>query len=131
MAGIAEELRTSPYVYAPMNLNGFLKWAGTASEEELSEVMQVIYMVEHRMGDEDSSQPPVPQVSFYREDLRTQWFMRHMWCQEPNCLRCHSGRGGWQFRWVGPWTCPTIIGDQNTPAHEVIMRAMQCRCGRH
>ena len=131
MASIAEGLTTSPYVFTPMNLNAFMKWAAEAREEEIDEAMQVIYTVEHRESDEDSPRPPMPPVIIIREDLGIHWMVPKVWCQEPNCLRCHSGRGGWQFRWVGPWTCPTIIGDQNTPAHEVIMRAMQCRCGRH
>ena len=131
MAGIAETLTTNLWVITPINLNAFFRWAGQASEEELDEVMAVIYTVEHR-------DPPwlygglhLEPIVLQRTDLGRTWQMMQLECAEENCIRCETGRGGWQFRWVGPWTCPTTIGDENTTAHEVILRAAECRCGRH
>ncbi len=130
MATLAEQLTLSNYVVSPLNHNCFSKWAGTAEENELEEVMQVIYTVEHRMG-EDLGMFPTEPIVVTRPDLGRSWPMRMKLCQEENCLRCETGRGGWGFRWVGPWTRETIVGDEHTAAQTVMQRAFRCQCGRH
>ena len=62
MAGIAEQLTTSQYVHSPMNLNAFYRWARTASEEDIDEVMQVVYTVEHFMGDSPRDPQPIHDI---------------------------------------------------------------------
>ena len=135
MAGIAEQLTTSPYVHSGMNLNAFYTWARTASEEHIDEVMQVIYTVEHFMGfpdDEESIQPDHMPYVIRRDDLGVYWVMTQVNCPDGDvCERCSTGRGGWSFRWIGPWTCPTIIGDEDTEPEEVFRRARARRCPRH
>ena len=130
MPGIAEQLTTNKFVHSPLNLHGFYKWVSTASEEEIDEVMQVIYTVEHRMGDLEELFPTQP-LGFIRYDFGRRWVMRWRYCEEAYCVRCNMGCGGWQFRWIGPWTCPNIVGDESTSAAEVLRRAMLCTCGRH
>ena len=133
MAGIAQQLTTSRYIHSPMNLNAFYRWAATASEEEIDEVMHVIYTVEHFAGDSDDdwSTQPVHPIVIRRPDLCVYWVMTQLNCQEDDCMRCETGQGGWQFHWIGPWTCPTIIGDEDTTTQELWIRARQCQCGRH
>ena len=131
MAVIAEELTTSPYVLSPWNLNGFLKWAGRADEGELDEVFQVVYMVEHRYHDVlFGTAAPGPEI-INRPDLGWTYTIRQVQCEESNCQRCDSSRGGWQFRWIGPWTCAAIVGDENTDPRQLMLNASDCRCGRH
>lgn len=131
MASIADTLETSPFVVSPINLGAFMKWTGEADEDEIDEVMQVVTMVEHRMGPTIFGNIDFPQVVIHRPDFDRKWVMPREECQEENCRRCETGRGGWQFRWIGPWTCPITVGDENTTAQEVMQRAIACRCGRH
>ena len=35
--------------------------------------------------------------------------LRNIQCEESGCLRCDSGRGGYRFHWVGPWTCRRVV----------------------
>ena len=49
MATTLAELYLSNFVYTPVNLSAFLKWAKTATEEELDQAFEVVYMVDHRM----------------------------------------------------------------------------------
>ena len=134
MAGTAQQLTYSRYVHSPMNLNAFYRWAATASEEEIDEVMQNIYTVEHFTGDSDDdwSTQPVHPIVIRRPDLEVYWVMTQVNCPDGDvCERCSTGRGGWSFRWIGPWTCPTIIGDEDTEPEEVFRRARARRCPRH
>ena len=131
MAAIADELTTSPYVHSPLNLNAFSKWCRTATEEELEDVMNTVVMVEHRTPPELFGIPGPPPIIINRPDLGKQWPLFQVTCNESNCLRCTSGRGGWQFRWIGPWTCPNTVGDENTDPRDIVARALECRCGRH
>ena len=131
MAAIADELTTSPYVHSPLNLSAFLKWCRTATEEELEAVMINVYMVEHRFPEELFGIQGPPPIIINRPDIPRQWIMQQANCQENNCIRCISGRGGWQFRWIGPWTCPNTVGDENTNPRDIVTRTLECRCGRH
>ena len=93
MASMEDQLQISQYVHSPLNLNCFAYWAQTADEEELDEVMQVIYTVEHRMGGDWGMFPTQP-IGITRPDLGRTWTMGLRSCQEENCQRCISGRGG-------------------------------------
>jgi hypothetical protein len=33
----------------------------------------------------------------------------YFFCDGPRCTRCQSGRGGFAFRWIGPWTCRSLM----------------------
>ena len=131
MAAIADEITTSPYVHSPLNYGAFMKWCRTATEEELDAVTKKVHMVEHRSDFGPFGQPVLYPVIVKRADLGRQWTLPPAKCQENNCLRCTSGRGGWQFRWIGPWTCPNTVGDENTDPRDIVARALECRCGRH
>ena len=132
MAASAPVLTTSRYVLSPCNLPSFLKWAATATEAELDAVMPEIYIIEHNMGSESDSEfgpPPAPRID--REDLHRVWVLSQRMCTDLYCMRCRSGRGGYKFPWIGPWTCPTIVGDDSTPPAELYRRASECHCGLH
>ena len=131
MAVNIEQLTMSPYVYSPFNLNSFLKWCATATEDDIDQVMEVVYIVEHRYPDELFGPEGTPPIVIDRDDLGIQWMVPRTLCEDEDCHRCNSGRSGWQFRWIGPWTCPMIIGDENTPVRDVVARTLQCTCGRH
>ena len=134
MAAMAAAITTSPYVLSPYNLTAFLKWAVTASEAELDSIMPEIYLIEHRWhiaGDSDSEMEPPPAPIINREDLQRVWELRQVPCKDLYCRRCRSGRGGYKFPWIGPWTCPATVGDETTPPEELYRRVSQCRCGLH
>ena len=131
MAATLDELYRSPFVYSPLNLGAFLKWAGTASEADLDRAFETVYIVDHRMDEDIFGVVPVMPVIIQRADLNITWEMPHVECTEVGCQRCESGRGGYQFRWVGPWTCPQTIGDENTPPLVLVQRSQTCGCPLH
>ena len=131
MAAIAAELTTSPYVHSPLNFSLFMKWCSTAQEEELDAVLNTVHMVEHRSDVCFFGTPVLHPVVINRADLGRKWILPPAKCEANNCLRCTSGRGGWQFRWIGPWTCPNTVGDENTNPREIVRRTLECRCGLH
>ena len=131
METFADSLYTDEFVYSPVNLGAFLKWATTATEAELGQAFQVINMVMHRMDPELQGSAPILPVTVIRGDLNRQFTIVQLQCHDPVCERCLSGRGGYQFRWIGPWTCPNTVGDENTSAREVYQRTIACRCGLH
>ena len=130
MASIADQLVKNQHVISELNLFCFGIWTSEASEDELDEVMQVIYTEEHRLREDWGLFPTEPLV-ITRVDLGRSWTLRKKLCDEEDCLRCIGGIGGWQFRWVGPWTCPNIVGDEHTSLQEVLQRAIKWECGLH
>ena len=134
MAGATIEgvrLYTSPYVVSPLNLTCFLQWAQSASLDDLESAFEQVDMLEHRMSAVMFVLDMDGDITITRPDLDVAFTLRSRMCDDPACSRCLSGRGGWAFRWIGPWTCPAIIGDETTGAQEVYQRAMRCQCGRH
>ena len=120
MAAFADQLYTFPYVYTPVNLTSFLHWANTAEEAELDAAIQVIHIVEHRMPPHPLlGMPQTAPVVIARPDLDRRFVVREEQCQVWGCRRCTIGCGGYQFRWIGPWTCPASIGDETTCEDEV------------
>ena len=131
METFADSLYTDKFVITPVNLGAFLKWATTATEAELDQAFQVINLVNHRESPELAGSIPTLPVTVIRGDLNREFTIVQVQCREAVCQRCLSGRGGYQFLWIGPWTCPNTVGDENTAAHEVYQRTMACRCGLH
>ena len=132
MAGILDELTLGDeYVISPLNLTMFLKWAETASEDDIDDAISVIYTTEHTVPAWQQGVPQSPPVLIQRADLGLWWAVNQVTCTEPQCRRCTTGRGGWNFRWIGPWTCPEIIGDSTMTPAEMYDRANRCQCGRH
>ena len=131
MATTLAELYLSNFVFTPVNLSAFLKWAKTATEEELDQAFEVVYMVDHRMEETCFGHIPHLPVVLFREDLNRRFIMPTRECDDEGCRRCELGRCGYQFRWVGPWTCSNTIGDENTPANIVYQRIIGCHCGLH
>ena len=131
MAATLDELYRSPFVYSPLNLGAFLKWATTASEADLDRAFETVYIVDHHMDEDIFGEVPVMPVIIERADLNRTWVMNHRPCIDPACHSCASGRGGYAFRWVGPWTCCATIGDEYTTPHELYERAFLCRCRLH
>ena len=110
-------------VYSPQNLNNFLAWAKNAPMDELQLVLKLVHKVEHR------AEIPIPgPVPLGRRGLSTNAVPMRM-CTEPNCRRCNTGRGGYHFRWAGPWLCPaTIPANNNVTISELSTAIQNCRC---
>ena len=121
------------YVHSAVNFGSFLKWAKTASEGDLKAAVSVVYMTTHYWFDEDFSVPELPpkDINFIRDDLGLGFRVRQRMCEDPLCDRCLKQQGGFHFRFVGPWTCQTCLGDENTPPQEIGRRAYECGCGKH
>ena len=131
MDDLREEIYVHQYVHSPLNLNSFEKWAIDATEEQLDQVCSVIYTVVHRIGYDDDDDPNDIIINIMRRDLNRRWQIPSRVCSEAGCIRCASGRGGWQFRWVGPWTCDTLIASPDISPAECMRRAMSCGCSKH
>ena len=114
-----------PQVYTPANHMNFLHWAKTATANELRLVLRLIHSVEHRCN----FGPPPPSPAVHRPDIEMTIVVPSKRCTEADCERCRTGRGGWQFRWAGPWLCPaTIPANNNTPMGELFAAIQNCSC---
>ena len=118
------------HVISTMNLNGFMKWAAQAAEEELDRVMAAVTITCHR-GPEWLTIEAEPPLKIVRADLGRSWYMCEKMCDVPKCGRCNGDNVGWHFTWVGPWTCPTIVGDEFMTTEEILARGQACKCPRH
>ena len=115
------------------NYTAFIKWCEeTAQEDQLDAAMTVCYEVLHDLPDNhyEGNCYKKPLI-IRRPDLDREWTLKQIPCNEYHCERCKWMQGGWSFRWIGPWTCLTLIGDELTSAEEVVQRARACDCGRH
>ena len=130
MSDIADILSQSQYVHDSLNRDCFMFWVTIADEKEIDAVMDVVYMVSHCFGPLEQLFPTAP-ITFFREDLGRTWTMAVRQCEDLQCQRCTNAFGGWHFRWIGPWTCPNIVGDENTSAADLLNNGMRCSCGRH
>ena len=113
-------LEEAPVVLSSANLHSFLTWARTASLDDVIETLEVVRITQHRdrcwdvgiaihptyVGRDDDEGP---------RPLR----VKELECSVWNCHRCIRRRGGYDFRWVGPWTCPSLVGDDTTSAEEL------------
>ena len=132
MAATLDGMYEETYIISPINLSAFLRWAMAAEEADIDRAMQTVYLLDHRMdGDSLHGTVPMFPVIIQRESLNRTWVKNHRPCIDPRCPRCTTGRGGYQFRWVGPWTCPNSLGDGQTPPHVVMQRYLACGCGLH
>ena len=133
MNDFASTLYQARYVHTLANHAAFIEWCSeTADEEQLDAAFRVCYELLHEVPhpELDANCFKEPLV-IRRPDLGRQWTMTRMWCTEPYCDRCTLQQGGWSFRWIGPWTCPTLIGDEHSTTPEIERRASACNCGRH
>ena len=77
MAATLDELYLEPFVYSPMNLSAFLKWATTASEADLDRAFQTVYIVDHLMDEDLLCGVPMLPVIIERASLNRTWVMPH------------------------------------------------------
>ena len=105
--------------WSAFNLTSFLTWFGSyATEEEQIDAMQ-LYTVEHRRAVPAwlSAYGVVPQdVPLQVTHMGVKVNFPRRCCMEPNCERCSTGRGGYQFRWVDRrWTPSAALDLSLTP----------------
>ena len=118
------------YVISELNLIGFLIWAKhVATEDEIDQVIEVLtYTVHERPF---VANEPELSLDFEREDLDRIWNVRIVYCQEPNCRFCNGGGSPFHFRWIGPWTCRTFVGNERIPMGAMWALAEACPCPFH
>ena len=116
-------------VMTPVNLNAFIRWCATATEEELDKAFDNIYITEHRIEETTLEDLPLEPVLIERSDLDRIFTIPQRPCRSWSCRKCSTGRGGYQFRWVGPWTCLHSLGDGVQPPHVMMERYLDCGCG--
>ena len=114
-------------VMIPVNLNAFISWCATATEEELDKAFDKIYITEHRIEETTLEDLPLEPVRI--SDLDRIFTIPKRPCRSFPCRRYSTGRGGYQFRWVGPWTCLHSLGDGVQPPHVMMERYLDCGCG--
>ena len=130
MAATIDELYLHGHeVMTPVNLNAFIRWCATATEEELDKAFDKIYMTLHRREETTLEDLPLEPVRIERSDLARIFTIPQRPCRSFPCRRCSTGRGGYQFRWVGPWTCLHSLGDGVQPPHVMMERYLDCGCG--
>ena len=105
--------------WSSYNLTSFLTWFGSyATQQEQIDAME-LYTVEHRrvvpawlLAYGVVPQDLPLQVTF--KGAKVNFPQRR--CSEPECERCTTGRGGYQFRWVDPrWTPSAALDLSLTP----------------
>ena len=128
-----EELTTKRWVHSVCNYKAFIKWCEeTAKEEEVEACMTFCYVALHEIPDDDYNGNTYKEpLVIRRPDLGREWTLKQIPCDGFDCGRCRNQQGGWSFRWVGPWTCETLIGDSDTSPDSVVRRSLDCGCGRH
>ena len=113
------------FVSSSHNLYNYLTWAKTASREELLISLALVSIIEHEMGDNGFAS--VPSI-IDRPDIGLRMEMPVEACTADNCIRCTTGRGGYAFRFIGPWTCHSAIGNENTTRAQLYEAEFWCRC---
>ena len=129
MATTIDELYLHEHeVITPVNLSAFINWATTATEEELDKAFDKIYITVHRIEETTLEDLPLEPVRIERSDLDRIFTIPQRPCRSWSCRRCSTGRGGYQFRWVGPWTCLHSLGDGVQAADVMMQRYFECGC---
>ena len=114
------------WVVTPLNLSAFMTWAATAEFDEMLQVFGTVYIVNHRMNTAIFGDIPHGPIVIPRSDFRCEFVVNEVDCEDDECIRCNTGRGGYQFRWVGPWTCECMIGSPDMDAQQVMQRYREC-----
>ena len=122
------EYELKEFILTYQNLAKFERWAATCSVEDLAQALNTVYFIKHRVPDWlEEIQPHLP-VIIDRDDLGAAFQVQERWCEDPNCRRCYV-RGGHAFKWVGPWACPCIVGDETTSPQDLWQQWLNCpRC---
>ena len=107
------------------NLAKFERWAATCSVEELAQALNTVYFIKHRVPEWLEEMCPHLPVIISRDDLEAAFQVQERWCEDPNCNRCYR-RGGFAFKWVGPWSCPCIVGDETTSPQYLVQQWQNC-----
>jgi hypothetical protein len=109
---LAVWLRFIP-VLSQWNLSAFLHWAQSAEEAVLHQVLDLVYILEHRSYGGGTSYPITVRGHVLRPAP----------CNTDECIRCTNGQGGYQFRWVSPlWTAKAFIDFENEGQHIISNR---------
>jgi hypothetical protein len=120
----------SPEVLSDYNLSGFLNWARTCPAPELVEALDQCTMIEHYMKD-----PIIDGIQLRPQHVgppyTERWGIRHYVktkdCTTTPCERCEAGRGGYQFRHIGPWTEAAWIGQPGETGPQLRQRIHAAR----
>ena len=127
-----QQITYNRWVHSPPNLGAFIMWAQHCTAEDLATAMRKVSIVRHQIPSDDyDGRIPMAPVAIFRNDLSREWTMAFKECRDTECLKCRLKQGGWHFRWVGPWTCSTMIGDPSTPVSVLRERQAQCGCIWH
>ena len=116
------------FILTYQNLAKFERWAATCSVDDLFEALNTVYFIKHKVPDWLEDMCPHLPVIIDREDLGYRFRLMEQDCSDPNCNRCYV-RGGFAFKWVGPWSCPCIVGDETTSPQDLVQQWLNCpRC---
>jgi hypothetical protein len=106
-------------VVSDLSLQGFLNWASAADELELSQVLAVVNIRNHRCGLDAF----VTKVAHTCGD-KGQRRIREKDCNRPKCERCEVGTGGYYFQWISKrWTpYAAQVNEAGVVVHPVLGR---------
>ena len=114
-------------VISPINLSEFLTWSLNIPRDHMDYWHRHLFVIDHRS----------PSLADHVEVVRPSWGppdlrrpLRSIMCNAPNCDRCTSGRGGYKFQIVGPWTPRyldiTVTGATSPQEHNRICYGIYC-----
>ena len=94
MAATLDELFLHGHeVMTPVNLNAFIRWCATATEEELDKAFDKIYITVHRIEETTLEDLPLEPVRIERSDLDRIFTIPQRPCRYWACRKCRTGRG--------------------------------------
>ena len=119
-------------VSSPHNLGNFRKWAKSASRNELLIALGLV-IIDRHFSRNLRNEPVYVMLGDTRgTDVNCPNYvveMRDRECPDVNCNICLHERGGFEFKWVGPWTCPaTIAPSENTSWEQLTAAIAKCHC---
>ena len=88
-------------VISDINLSCFLTWYAKAPPSDAI-ATDALWIVDHRAADPYGLRPRALRPSVVNNASGHVWPARTILCQDRECPRCTTGRGGYNFRWIRP-----------------------------
>ena len=88
-------------VLSDFNFSAFLQWCSKCSIADLEEAIRECPVTDHFS--------PFQTLPMIVNRENQQYAISSIQCNDATCSRCREGRGGYQFKWIGPWTDEAFI----------------------
>jgi len=109
------------HIDSASNYQNFLWWAGHYGSDEALASVSHLNSVSHRHQGTSSGFARPLRTSFPNGQKHLPWKQ----CKHTICRRCESEQGGWDWKWVGPWTAVACHVDDK-PSQEELHKRLSC-----